>query len=458
MSSVNHFNLIVVGGGVSGLSTVCYLLKNQFSGNIGLLEARNRFGGRILTTKTKIEEEKIELGANWIHGIINNPIYEILYKNQVIDFNTNENKSCYNLRARTYDGKDIEIKLIQQVTEAYSNILNGTSQFIENHLEIANSYKDSVGKYLINEIENWIEKFAKNSENINFVRGLFDSLLKRETCINGCNSMDDVSLQYYQQYKEYLGGNMTISRGYYSLIQVLLNNIDEMDDNQQFNYFFDHQITKIKWPGLSSKRDQLEDFFISIECSNGSIFKCKHLILTQSLGCLKKHLKQLFDPPLPQYKLDCVERMGFDVVDKVFLEYSSKSTISNAFTQDGAIIDEILILWNNSDENKKHWYQKIYSIYRITDHCIQVWVSGDEARTLENLDEAEINAQLTEQFRSIFNDDHFPKADNVIVTRWGMDPFSNGSYSFISNKSSPEDIDRLASPIYLNPDDELVSL
>ncbi|OTF70992.1 peroxisomal N(1)-acetyl-spermine/spermidine oxidase-like protein, partial [Euroglyphus maynei] len=207
-----------------------------------------------------------------------------------------------------------------------------------------------------------------------------------------------------------------------------------------------------------------------IESSNGgTVYECKHLVLTITLGCLKKHAHHLFDPPLPEYKIDCIKRMGIDIVNKIFMEYSSKSTIFEAFTKDGDTIDEIMLLWNENDDQtnvetdttiaiKSQWYKKIYSIYRISDHCIQLWVSGKEANIVEQMDENEINDQLTEQFRRIFKNENFPRADNVIITRWGMDPYSLGSYSFICKDSSPDDIEKLSKPIYLRPNDELPAI
>ncbi|XP_027197705.2 peroxisomal N(1)-acetyl-spermine/spermidine oxidase-like [Dermatophagoides pteronyssinus] len=485
MSEILKFDLIIVGGGCSGLSTALHLLKQNFLGTIGLIEARDRLGGRIWTSKTKIEEKKIEIGANWIHGIINNPIYELLYRKRIIDSSIESNKSVYNIQAKIcQNGNDVDTVWIRKVYEAYSTILKGTTRFCnDGKLEEIKFYKDSMGKYIENEVNKWIETEIDSESNFRpIVRSLFKSLIKRETCISGCNSLDDVSLQYFDQYKEYLGPHITIPLGYDSLINVLLNDIEEIDNDQnRFHYFLDSPIKQIQWPGLTKTTNYVNDnvdskniadtFPIRIESSNGTIYECEHLVLTLTLGCLKKYAHNLFDPPLPEYKIDCIKRMGIDIVDKIFMEYSSKSTIFDAFTKDGDTIDEIMLLWDeNGDDDQpieetdtiqtkqQPWYKKIYSIYRISDHCIQLWVSGKEAEIAEKMNENEINDQLTEQFRRIFKNSNFPRADNVIITRWGMDQYSLGSYSFISKDSSPDDIEKLSKPIYLRPNDELPAI
>ncbi|KAF7489492.1 Peroxisomal N(1)-acetyl-spermine/spermidine oxidase [Sarcoptes scabiei] len=473
-----QFDLLVIGGGVSGLSTVYHLLKQQSTikdqnskriKTICLLEAKNRLGGRIQTSRTKIDEEKIEIGANWIHGIIDNPVFEFLTRNKIIDTTIESNKSNYNIEARSSTGEVIDDELVYKVYEVYSRMLNNAARFHNDlsRLDEINFFSDSMGNYLHGEIEKYIL-----SENITIrplIRKLFDSLLKRETCISGCDSMNDVSLQYFSQYKEYLGGNVIIPKGYHSLITSMLNEIDDLDcdigkNKKSFQYFLQSEVIKIEWPGLdrsqipSNSNVILTKFPLKIQCKNGFSFEANHVVLTIPLGSLQKNLANLFSPPLPQYKLECVQRMGFDVVDKIFLEYSHKSTIVDKFFRNGKKIDEIMLLWTDDDTeycSKKFWYKKIYSIYCISDHCLQLWVSGKEARHMEQLDDREVNEQLTKELRSIFGDSNFPLADNVIVTRWGSDPCTLGSYSYIRQHSTVDDIDKLAEPIYLHPDDDL---
>ncbi len=40
-----------------------------------------------------------------------------------------------------------------------------------------------------------------------------------------------------------------------------------------------------------------------------------------------------------------------------------------------------------------------------------------------------------------------PKPTRVVITRWGRDPFTRGSYSYIKIGSSPADQDALAAPV-----------
>ena len=62
---VNQLKVIVIGGGLAGLSTATHLVDNGITG-ICVLEAKNNLGGRIRTVA--LNGSPLELGAQWIHG------------------------------------------------------------------------------------------------------------------------------------------------------------------------------------------------------------------------------------------------------------------------------------------------------------------------------------------------------------------------------------------------------
>lgn len=54
--------ILIIGAGCSGISAASRLLKTGFK-NIQILEAENRIGGRIYTTK--FADNVVDLGAQW---------------------------------------------------------------------------------------------------------------------------------------------------------------------------------------------------------------------------------------------------------------------------------------------------------------------------------------------------------------------------------------------------------
>jgi len=46
-------------------------------------------------------------------------------------------------------------------------------------------------------------------------------------------------------------------------------------------------------------------------------YRSKHVVCTQSIGCLKQSMHQLFVPPLPHAKRMSIQKLGFGTINKV---------------------------------------------------------------------------------------------------------------------------------------------
>lgn len=51
-----------------------------------------------------------------------------------------------------------------------------------------------------------------------------------------------------------------------------------------------------------------EKYNVEVICDNGKRFIGDHVICTIPLGVLKHHVNTLFQPPLPSYKLEAIDR------------------------------------------------------------------------------------------------------------------------------------------------------
>uniref|UniRef100_T1JS20 Amine oxidase domain-containing protein n=1 Tax=Tetranychus urticae TaxID=32264 RepID=T1JS20_TETUR len=139
---------------------------------------------------------------------------------------------------------------------------------------------------------------------------------------------------------------------------------------------------------------------------------------------------------------------------KIFLEFNESlcpKFIDSALT-------EIIICWLPQDLENMSWASKMYSISKIGDRCLMVWLSGEEAQTIEKMDFSKLKSDLINAVKKILKAPDLPDPVNIIPTRWHQDPFSRGSYSFISAQSCVGDIEKLAQPIYSNPAQEKPNL
>ncbi|MBN9170936.1 MAG: FAD-dependent oxidoreductase, partial [Microbacterium sp.] len=67
---MEHFDTIIVGAGVSGLTAARLLMRS--GRRVVVVEARDRVGGRVHTDRT--DGLATDLGASWIHGIDGSPV------------------------------------------------------------------------------------------------------------------------------------------------------------------------------------------------------------------------------------------------------------------------------------------------------------------------------------------------------------------------------------------------
>ena len=107
----NYSKFLIIGGGISGLSAASHLTAAGVV-DFKLLEARNRLGGRIVTFQ--IGGMKAELGANFIHGVLGNPLYELAVSKGLVD--SVQSPRPQNVAATTEDGKRLPFAILQVQT------------------------------------------------------------------------------------------------------------------------------------------------------------------------------------------------------------------------------------------------------------------------------------------------------------------------------------------------------
>ena len=69
---------------------------------------------------------------------------------------------------------------------------------------------------------------------------MFDCLLKRETCITGCDNMENVDLLEMGSYAELQGGNISLPDGYSAILEPVSKHIPKS------SILTKHVVTKIR--------------------------------------------------------------------------------------------------------------------------------------------------------------------------------------------------------------------
>lgn len=435
----NKFDTIIIGAGMAGLAAANHLLKHGIESFV-ILEARKHIGGRIISIPMK--NHNVELGANWIHGVLGNPIFEIAMANGLV--NIINIPKPHKVIAATEDGKQVPFGVLHEIHEAYVCFLRRCEEyFLCQYLPPPDI--NSVGEHINLEATIYLERLP-SSEEKKLRRLIFDCLLKRETCISGCNNMDEIDLLELGSYTELQGGNIMIPSGYSSILEPMIKNINPE------KILTSHSVKKIIWDSDQHSLRNIEDvgeesedsdqtviedisktsdrpvnvgesssapdtaqkpkkkLFTNVEivCDNGQSFFANHVICTIPLGVLKEHAADLFEPSLPQYKMESIERLLFSAVDKIFLEYERPFLNPE--------VTEIMLLWENSssEDMSQSWYKKIYSFSKVSETLLLGWVSGKEAEYMETLSMEDIAATCTKILRKFLNDPFIPEPQKCV--------------------------------------------
>ncbi|KAI5706892.1 hypothetical protein M8J76_015319 [Diaphorina citri] len=297
-NDIPKYKVIILGAGMAGLSAASHLMKNKHTDFL-VLEARDRIGGRIAVYNS--DDVKLEMGANWIHGVLGNPMYEVAMANGLIDIVSVPKQ--HTVIATTEDGHQVPHPILQEIYEAYICFLHRCEEyFLSQYLPPEDIH--SVGEHINLEIELYLRNIVSPEER--YLRHLiFQCLLKRETCITGCNSMADIDLLELGSYTELQGGNISLPTGYSSILEPISRNIPH--DKVLLN----HRITSVRWkykPCIPEENEEQQDSddsdktvidvcdrepsedstdHIVIKCDNGSVFHARSVICTLPLGVLQ---------------------------------------------------------------------------------------------------------------------------------------------------------------------------
>ena len=85
----NSSQIIVIGGGASGLAAASKLIENGFE-NVIILEASDRIGGRVHSSSYFEKHGYVELGAQFVHGQGGNVAYELANDAGLVDASRTE--------------------------------------------------------------------------------------------------------------------------------------------------------------------------------------------------------------------------------------------------------------------------------------------------------------------------------------------------------------------------------
>ncbi|KAH7209251.1 Sec1-like protein [Fusarium oxysporum] len=185
----------------------------------------------------------------------------------------------------------------------------------------------------------------------------------------------------------------------------------------------------------------------AIECEDGSVVDADAVVCTIPLGVLKQN-NIVFNPPLPSWKTDVVERLGFGILNKVVLVYDKIF-----WDHDRHIFGVLRESSNRLSTSQKDYAAnrgRFFQWFNVSNTtglpCLIALMAGEAGFETEHSSNDSLVAEATEVLRSVFGQD-VPYPVEAMVTRWGSDRFARGSYSSAAPGMQPEDYDVMARPV-----------
>lgn len=182
-----------------------------------------------------------------------------------------------------------------------------------------------------------------------------------------------------------------------------------------------------------------------IDMEDGQSIEADYVVNTIPLGVLK-HGNIEFQPPLPSWKTDAIDRLGFGVLNKVILVYKEAF-----WDKDRDIFGMLQTPTNRLSLNQKDYTSRrgrFFQWFNVTNTtgmpCLLALMAGDAGYDTEITPNDELIAEATEILRMRYGARVPSQPLEAIVTRWESDRFARGSYSNAGVKMQAEDYQIMA--------------
>ncbi|KAK7333691.1 hypothetical protein VNO80_30468 [Phaseolus coccineus] len=397
-------SVIVVGGGMAGVAAARALHDASFQ--VVLLESRDRIGGRIHTDYSF--GFPVDLGASWLHGVSKeNPLASVIGRLGLPLYRTSgDNSVLYDHDLESYalfdtDGNQVPQELVTKVGGIFETILEETNKIREEFSEDMSVFR-GLSIVLDRKPELRLE-------------GLAHKVLQWYLCrMEGwfAADSDTISLKEWDQEVLLPGGHGLMVRGYLPVINTLAKGLDIR---------LGHRVTKVirRYNG------------VKVTVENGKTFFADAAIIAVPLGVLKAKRIQ-FEPKLPDWKEAAIADLGIGLENKIILHFEN-------------------VFWPNVEflgvvSDTSYGCSYFLNLHKAAGHPVLVYMpSGRLAKDIEKMsDEAAANFAFM-QLQKILPDASSPI--HHLVSRWGSDINSLGSYSYDAVGKPHELFERLRVPV-----------
>jgi monoamine oxidase len=395
---MEHFDTVIVGAGVAGLTAA--RLLHAAGNRVVVLEARDRVGGRV--TSDRRFGVVTDMGASWIHGITDSPVAaaaEALGM-RTVEFTVGGYQP--DSRPIAYYGPDGG-RLSDAEALAFADDIHAVDAALTEAIAASPadaSYRD-VGEVAL-AAQGW------DAERTQRVREYLEHRAEEQygAWIEdlAAHGLDDDAID---------GDEVVFPDGYDVLPRRLADGLDIR---------LIHVVTRVQWSTDG----------VVVTTDHGA-FAGDTVVVTVPVGVLRSD-EFVIEPALPEPVAGALGRLEMNAFEKVFLRFDEK------FWDDG-----VYAIRQQGPEGR--WWHSWYDLTALHDApTLLTFAAGPAARETENWTEDEIVASVLVQLRRLYGE-AVPPPTSVHVTDWQGDPWSRGSYAYMTLGATTADHDDLATPV-----------
>ncbi|XP_068083290.1 peroxisomal N(1)-acetyl-spermine/spermidine oxidase [Anabrus simplex] len=381
--------------------------------NFKIIEATDRPGGRIQSCW--LGDVVAEMGAQWIQGgCIGNPIYTLAAQEGLLKPPLTRPDNSKTLFC-TSDGRAIDNTITIMACHTFGQIKQEAASLFSN-ASCGDSH-GSLHNFIVMRIDQELHNFPEE-HRYDAARVLYGM-----ANVIRCKCGDDLSLISANHYGSQInipGGTVCVPLGYVGILAPLLRELPSCCVH------YCKPVSSIRWgtAGTAGPR-------ALVKCCDGDEFACDYVLITVSLGVLKKQAESMFCPTLPCEKMDAIYKLGFGKVNKIFLEYARPFWV----WREG----DIRLAWSAEElSDRTDWVKGLCRLEELegSQHVICAWVAGPEAAKMEHCSDEEVAEECTRILRKFTGDPSLPFPTSVLRSKWCTNPYFCGAYSYMGMDST----------------------